>query len=214
MSDTPVHDAERARLQNKKWIQTYTGRRFWPLDPRPEDVCIEDIAHALALKTRYTGHTRIPYSVAEHCVRCSRIVSPAFALPALLHDAAEAYLPDLAAPIKRKFFVDTALMPDGDDVSFVYLESAVLDEIFKGLGLFALRLVAESEQVKKADLIMLATEARELMVFRPPDGDECPTLADWQLTEKPHEFGFHDKLGWGWEMAEREFLKRFKELNT
>lgn len=24
------------------WVQTYTGKAFWPLDPRPEDVDIED----------------------------------------------------------------------------------------------------------------------------------------------------------------------------
>ena len=29
------------------WMQTYTGRRFWPLDPRPEEMHIRDIAMAL-----------------------------------------------------------------------------------------------------------------------------------------------------------------------
>lgn len=35
------------------WIQTYTGRMFWPLDPRPEEIWIEDIAHALSLQCRF-----------------------------------------------------------------------------------------------------------------------------------------------------------------
>ncbi len=39
------------------WIQTYTGKQFWPLDPRPEDVDIEDIANALSNLGRYAGHT-------------------------------------------------------------------------------------------------------------------------------------------------------------
>lgn len=52
------------------FICTYTGRKFYPLDPRPEDVCIEDIAHALALVNRFGGHTRVPYSVAQHSVLC------------------------------------------------------------------------------------------------------------------------------------------------
>lgn len=46
------------------WIQTYTNKQFWPLDPRPEDVCIEDIAHALSLQCRFTGHVREFYSTA------------------------------------------------------------------------------------------------------------------------------------------------------
>jgi hypothetical protein len=56
------------------WIQTFTGRQYWPLDPREGDVYIEDIAHALSLQCRFTGHCRSFYSVAEHCVRVSHVV--------------------------------------------------------------------------------------------------------------------------------------------
>ncbi len=84
------------------WIQTRSGRRFWPLDPRAEDVCIEDIAHALSLLCRFGGHCDRFYSVAEH----SLLVADQFsdvegALWALLHDASEAYVQDLARPFKR-----------------------------------------------------------------------------------------------------------------
>jgi 5'-deoxynucleotidase YfbR-like HD superfamily hydrolase len=88
------------------WIQVYTGKRFWVLDPRPEDVDIRDIAHALSLQCRYGGHARSFYSVAEHCVILARWVwettgDRALAFAALMHDAAEAYLPDLARPTKH-----------------------------------------------------------------------------------------------------------------
>lgn len=53
-------------MRKGDWILTFTGRRFYPLDPRPEDVCLEDIAHALSLICRYNGHSRFFYSVAEH----------------------------------------------------------------------------------------------------------------------------------------------------
>lgn len=47
------------------WFLTYTGIHFYPMDPRPEEVCIEDIAHALALQCRFNGHCQfhIPWSV-------------------------------------------------------------------------------------------------------------------------------------------------------
>lgn len=82
------------------WIQTATGRQFWPMDPRPDDVCIDDIAHALSLLCRFGGHCLRFYSVAEHCVLLARVAPPEFGLWALLHDASEAYLVDVPRPIK------------------------------------------------------------------------------------------------------------------
>jgi hypothetical protein len=77
------------------WIQTVSGRQFWPLAPKAEDVDIGDIAHALAMKCRYSGHTQKFYSVAEHSVHISLALlrdgwNPTTALWGLLHDAAEA----------------------------------------------------------------------------------------------------------------------------
>src|SRR5690606_5290032 len=77
------------------WMQTFTGRAVYPLDLRPDDIDIQDIAHALSMQCRYAGHTRQFYSVAEHSVhvaRWCRQYGPAAALEGLLHDATEAYL--------------------------------------------------------------------------------------------------------------------------
>ncbi|WP_019998874.1 hypothetical protein [Aureimonas ureilytica] len=82
------------------YIQTFTGRRFWPLDPRADDVCIEDIAHSLSMQCRYAGHCKRFYSVAEHCVLMAHRVTAPNKLWALLHDASEAYLVDVPRPIK------------------------------------------------------------------------------------------------------------------
>lgn len=104
------------------WMQTYTGRPFYPLDPRPEDIYIEDIAHALGMSCRYGGHVDRFYSVAEHCVLMSQVVSPKAALCALLHDAAEAYLSDVVRPIKKQ-------LPD-----YVTVENRLLNVIFERFG--------------------------------------------------------------------------------
>jgi len=99
MTGTPPLVAETTRKGD--WMQTYTGRKFWPLDPRADEICIEDIAHSLSMQCRYGGHCQRFYSVAEHSVIMARFVSPANALWALLHDASEAYLADVPRPLKR-----------------------------------------------------------------------------------------------------------------
>ena len=83
------------------WMQTVSGKRYWPVDPRAEEVDIGDIAHALGMMCRFGGHTRRFYSVAEHCVLVSGLVSQKNALCGLLHDATEAYCVDVPRPLKR-----------------------------------------------------------------------------------------------------------------
>jgi hypothetical protein len=85
------------------WMQTFTGRAFYPYDLREEDFCIEDIAHALSMLCRYGGHCKRFYSVAEHSVAVSHLVEPKNALAGLMHDATEAYLVDMPRPIKVGF---------------------------------------------------------------------------------------------------------------
>lgn len=89
---------EGARLGSP--IHTFTGREFWPMDPRAAEVDIEDIAHALSMQCRYAGHGLQFYSVAEHSVLIACKCSPPNRLHALLHDASEAYLVDVPWPVK------------------------------------------------------------------------------------------------------------------
>jgi hypothetical protein len=84
------------------WIQTFSGRKFWPLDPRPNEIAIEDVAHALSNVCRYGAHTRRFYSVAEHAVIVSLHVPPHCAREGLLHDTAEAYVGDMVRPLKHQ----------------------------------------------------------------------------------------------------------------
>lgn len=86
------------------FLQTYTGKQYYPLDPHAEDVCIEDIAHSLSLQCRYAGHVKEFYSVAEHSVHIARWLFKYYgresAKYGLLHDATEAYLVDVPRPVK------------------------------------------------------------------------------------------------------------------
>lgn len=134
-----------------QWIQTYTGRMFFPLDPDAGQIDIRDIAHALSLQCRFNGHCRCFYSVAEHSVRVSNQLTGREALWGLLHDAAEAYLTDLPRPVKKQ-------MP-----LFEELEDRLLAVIMKHFGLPPTMPAA----VRKADDDLLATEARDLM-GKPP----------------------------------------------
>jgi hypothetical protein len=174
---------------DRNWIQTFTGRQFWPLNPRPEDVCIEDIAHALALKCRYTGHCRRFYSVAEHSVRASYLVKPEFALLALMHDATEAYMPDVAAPIKRE-------MPILRE-----MEDRIWGAICAALNLPGEQMPAD---IKKVDLILLATERRDLL--SPPP---IPWISIENVT--PDFETIHPR---GCIVAEEWFLSRWYDLRA
>ena len=87
-----------------EFLQTFTGRKYWPMSPRPHEVYIEDIAHSLGLQCRYAGHCIKFYSVAEHSVLIARHLAakhaPEVALAGLLHDAPEAYCVDIPRPLK------------------------------------------------------------------------------------------------------------------
>jgi len=82
------------------WIQTYSGKQFFPLNPDKNQICIEDIAHSLGKICRFNGHSKTFYSVAEHSIYVSQKVSKENMLWGLLHDASEAYLGDIPKPIK------------------------------------------------------------------------------------------------------------------
>jgi hypothetical protein len=129
------------------WMLTYSGRRFDPIDPQPEMFDLLDIAHGLSQECRYAGQCRLFYSVAQHSVLVSQIVPPQLAFEALLHDATEAYIKDIPRPIK-------ALLPD-----YRQLEARIDAAIRRRFGLPE----QPSPEVKHADLVLLATERRDLM---------------------------------------------------
>lgn len=177
------------------YIVTYTGREFDFLNPKPEDVCIEDIAHALACINRFRGHTKVPYSVAEHCVRASYIPvgNP---LDNLLHDAAEAYMGDVPTPQKQRLG-----WWDGIRFwSYGHIEASIMVVIYNGLGLDCTTI----RDTHSADKIMLATEVRDIM----------PTDHDYLFLDPNIKPLLYKIEPWDWKQAKSEYLKRYKELTT
>ena len=88
------------------YITTVSGIHFYPLNPHPDDINTDDIAHALSLICRANGHFKYFYSVAQHCIACAneaiaRGYSWEVILGSLLHDASEAYLCDVTRPVKK-----------------------------------------------------------------------------------------------------------------
>jgi len=173
-------------------ISTFRGRKFWPIDPRPEEVYIEDIAHALSNQCRYNGHCRWFYSVAQHSVLMSDALRnpkvPRFDLAAqwaLLHDAAEAYLSDICTPVKRQ-------IPGW---------AVIEDNLLKTIGMAFQLPWPPPQVVRDADLRMLATEKRDLVT----------TKEEWECLKgvKPYDFPIIYQQP---EYAERVFLRRAKEL--
>jgi hypothetical protein len=171
-------------IREGDWLQTYTGKKFWPLDPSPEDVCICDIANALAKQCRYNGAISEFYSVAQHSLIMSCHASPGNRLWALLHDAAEAYLGDTPRPVKN-------CIPQIREV-----EEGILRAVAEAFGLAP----EIPQEVKWLDNRMLATEAAQLI----PAGHD-----DWLLEAPPLPIKIVP-VPWG--PALHMFLQRFAEI--
>ena len=174
------------------WTQTYTGRQFWPLDPRPSEVSIIDIAHALSNQCRFSGHSNTFYSVAQHSVIVSRLCPKTMALTGLMHDASEAYLGDWIRPIKKLMLFNHC----GGLVGASAIEDLVWQAICDRFGLIR----KLPEDIIRCDDVALVTEARDIM------GGQCrpwPSNAE-PLPQRIVPVGPKD--------AEIAFLTRFIEL--
>ncbi len=152
-------------------IDTYCGIDFHPFNPVPSMVVIEDIAHALSNLCRFSGHCREFYSVAQHSVLVSSILPQEHKLPGLLHDGSEAYLQDICSPIKKS----------PEFKMYRELEANVEAVIAQKFG-YAFPL---DPRVKEADLILLATEMRDLMPY--PLAKPAPPLKETIVPMSPKE---------------------------
>ena len=152
-----------SNVREGQWIQTFSGKQFWTIDPRPEEVDIEDIAHALGMMCRYNGHCNNFYSVAEHSVLIARylrdVCGPEIALWGLLHDASEAYISDINRPTKPYLS------------NYKEIEARIMESVCIRFGLP----IEEPPEVKAADNGILWDELRQNMK-EPPAGWNIPDV--------------------------------------
>jgi len=143
----------RRKDEEEGFIETFTGIKIDPFNPKKGQFKIIDIAHALSNLCRFAGHCNSFYSVAQHSVECSYLVPEKHALSALLHDATEAYMVDIPTPIKNR-------LP-----KYMEKEDSLMEFIYNEFNLeFPL-----SQEVKDADKKMLEVEFEK---YKGPHGHE------------------------------------------
>jgi hypothetical protein len=153
------------------WMQTFTGKRVDPLNMQPADIAIIDIAKALGNICRFGGHTRRFYSVAEHSIEVANLVEDKYKLPALLHDAQEAYIGDIIRPIKGSLTIPK-LAGYHTDISIYEVDDHIRWQIEYALGF---KYEPAWDEIIRADDIMLATEGLFFM----------GSIEGWNLAEQP-----------------------------
>lgn len=179
--------AETYNPPSNEWMQTFTGRAFYPLKLEKSDINRYDIAHSLAMQCRYNGHTSRFYSVAEHSILMSQVVPEEDALWALLHDAPEAYIGDMVRPLKRHL-----------------KEFREIDERIMGAVCEKFDIPYDMpDSVKEADNRIIENERKELLGQEPlPWTVHGQPLLDVVIT------------GWMPDEAEKRYLDRLHELTA
>ena len=171
-----------------------TGKYVNPLDLKVDDIDVLDIAHHLGNQCRYSGATSKHYSVAQHAVLCAleaerRGYSPDVVYTTLHHDDAEAFLQDVARPLK---------------------EDPYFGKAYRGAEQRAEKIIAEAlgfiypfpDVVKELDTILLATERRDIM---PRDGLQWKILEGIVPLEK-------EVLPWGCGVGSNRFNAMHRRL--
>lgn len=135
------------------WILTNSGKKFYFLDPQPDQICIEDIAHALSHICRFNGQADFFYSVAEHSMMCASMAEPEDKFAALMHDGSEYVAGDVVRPLKQ-------LLPEYKKIEKNI--ERVIQEKYN---------FATNDRIKHIDMRMLKTE--KLMCFGQEAARHC-----------------------------------------
>lgn len=194
----------------RAWQRMLSGRKLDLLNPSPDDIEIDDIAHGLARVARWNGQTlgAHAFSVAQHVVEVEQIAAtenpewPAkWFLAALLHDSAEYVIGDLISPFKNAIGLD-----------YRTFEKKLLRAIHIRFSLPVELPEHVAEEIKRADRISAYNEATQLAGFTIEEARQffgVPKLSAVQQTEKLKRLS-----AWPTHTAQQHFLARFRELEN
>lgn len=182
-------------LKKESFSITYSGKKFTPYNPKEEQICIEDIAHALSFICRFSGHTKNFYSVGLHSLYVAeelklRGYPNKMQLFGLLHDASESYINDIVKPFKNYL---------GE---YLKIEKVIQSTIEKKLILnkgFLPIDSKEKEVIQKIDTEMCYIEAKHLL----KNSSWVPYYPDIKI-----EFSNDYTM----EEVENLFIKKYKKL--
>lgn len=193
---TPVI-AEQPTTRRGYSMSTWPTRtQFYPLDPRPEEVHLSDLATHLSHICRYNGAVPELYTVAQHSVLVSLACERAAGCPAgfvgLFHDGAEAYVGDATWPLKQAAYMAEHCAVEGRIQAVIYERFGIDPRPWEAL-------------VKHWDAAVLLAETRDLLGG-----------PDWAFDRVGREgmepFPEYRIEPWAPRRARVEFYLRFQEL--
>lgn len=157
--------------QIPEWFETYSGIKFYPLNPKVEDINIIDIVNSLTQLVRAGGHFKHFYSIASHLINCTseaeqrtkdwdKDKQEEFLKQVFIHDFTEAYVSDLVSPLKRS-------IPEYKEV-----ENKIEQVIYEKFGVTLDKNSDNYKLLKEIDVAITAYEAYHLM----------PNLKHWDTS--------------------------------
>ena len=186
-------------------METWSGEVVSLLDPRPEQIHVDDVAFALANAARFGGHVR--RCVADHCLLTAALhdafyeVSPAARLHALLHEAHEAYYLDVHKPLKSlpqmAWYKEACARMQAVIYAALRLPEPTEDEARRTHHLDTLAMLLEAEAHLQSRGRRWACTNQALI----DEADEVRRRVAWML-----------RLSWYPEAAQARFLRRYAEL--
>lgn len=168
------------------WFVTRSGNKFFPLNPRVDEIDIKDISFALSNICRFGGHVEF-YSVAEHCCHVSDACPPALKFLGLMHDATEAFLGDMVRPLKQQMEF------------YRVVEDSMWYAIAKRFNL-----PTDTSPIKIYDNQALLAERNQLMI-------EGPNTRNWYWDGSVKPLNCVIRR-WPPHIARREFMNRYEQL--
>jgi hypothetical protein len=208
--------------------ETVSGRYVDVVDPKPEDIVIEDIAWSLSRQVRYAGHTLgDPYHIAQHACFVEFLLDYVTSEDSIgdpLRTSFNGWMNDAVLPIdsaNRALLLMHALCHDNTEAYLVdlpspvkrhpalrdpykALESNLHEVILEALGVGRCN-AAHNHAIVWADLMALQIEAANLMPSRG---------RGWAGNLPYFELRFMSLMPkiLNWNAANDQFLQRFRYL--